>query len=64
MAATHFSTPDSLLHLMATPETGATDLYGIGTKGAALIRPDGFVAWRSPKEEGDLSSALLKLLGR
>ncbi len=42
--------------------------YGIGSAGAALIRPDGFVAWRAPAAhadpEGELSGALGAALAR
>ena len=43
-------------------------LYGTGADGAALIRPDGFVAWRAsaaePDPEGSLTRALRSALGR
>ena len=35
------------------------ELYGVGDAGAALIRPDGFVAWRS-RETGDDAGEMLK----
>ena len=38
--------------------------YGIGSTGAALVRPDGFVAWRSPNSSGDLGLALRSALCR
>jgi putative polyketide hydroxylase len=34
------------------------DAYGISSTGASLVRPDGFVAWRSPDDARDCSSAL------
>jgi 2-polyprenyl-6-methoxyphenol hydroxylase-like FAD-dependent oxidoreductase len=34
------------------------DAYGIGATGAALVRPDGFVAWRSSGGSGNLGAAL------
>jgi hypothetical protein len=44
------------------------ELYGIGREGAALVRPDGFVAWRTrggPESEGDaLADALTAALAR
>ena len=47
---------------------GFEDLYGIGREGAALVRPDGFVAWRTqggPESEGDaLAGALDAALAR
>jgi putative polyketide hydroxylase len=42
-------------------------LYGIGPDGAVLVRPDGFVGWRSPglsrNPQDDLASALSTLTG-
>jgi hypothetical protein len=44
------------------------ELYGIGAEGAVLVRPDGFVAWRTrggPETEGNvLADALTAALGR
>ena len=43
--------------------------YGIGPGGATLVRPDGFIAWRS-RDDGDpagtatLTAALARLLRR
>jgi 2-polyprenyl-6-methoxyphenol hydroxylase-like FAD-dependent oxidoreductase len=45
---------------------GFTDLYGIGDEGASLVRPDGFVAWRT-REAPDgarLRGALALVLDR
>ncbi|GHF28206.1 FAD-dependent monooxygenase [Streptomyces morookaense] len=39
--------------------------YGVSRKGAVLVRPDGFVAWRSPDGgEDDPEAALLEVLTR
>ena len=38
--------------------------YGIGRDGAVLVRPDGFVAWRSPGAADDAVSALGAALAR
>ena len=42
------------------------ELYGTGAAGAALIRPDGFVAWRAHAAAADpaavLASALTHIL--
>jgi hypothetical protein len=42
--------------------------YGIGPDGASLVRPDGFVGWRSrgavPDPSAELSRALTRLLAR
>jgi putative polyketide hydroxylase len=44
------------------------ELYGTGERGATLVRPDGFVAWRTqgaPESEGDaLADALAAALAR
>lgn len=40
--------------------------YDVSSEGAVLVRPDGYVAWRSvegPAEQGDLERALLRILG-
>jgi 2-polyprenyl-6-methoxyphenol hydroxylase-like FAD-dependent oxidoreductase len=37
---------------------------GISARGALLIRPDGFVAWRSKKQTGDLQQELEQVLTR
>ncbi|MGW0038852.1 FAD-dependent monooxygenase [Gordonia sp. NPDC003376] len=43
------------------------DTYGIGAAGAVLVRPDGYVAWRSPdrsvREGSELVDALTEILG-
>ena len=46
------------------PEGRFTKTYGITERGAVLIRPDGFVAWRAETEEGDLTGAVTKILAR
>ncbi|MEV5341630.1 FAD-dependent monooxygenase [Streptomyces sp. NPDC052676] len=42
--------------------------YGVGSDGAVLVRPDGFVAWRSPGAAADpqqqLEDTLARVLGR
>lgn len=38
--------------------------YGITEKGAVLIRPDGFIAWRAVSEEGNVTEVLSKILSR
>jgi hypothetical protein len=47
---------------------GLEALYGTGPEGAVLVRPDGFVAWRSsgshPEPEGELAAALGSALAR
>jgi hypothetical protein len=44
----------------------ALELYGIARAGAALVRPDGIVAWRSrgAYAADDVSSALDRVLSR
>jgi hypothetical protein len=45
-----------------------TTALGIGQSGATLVRPDGFVAWRSAEltdqPHADLRGALDRILGR
>ncbi|MCT4351708.1 FAD-dependent monooxygenase [Streptomyces sp. Je 1-79] len=45
-----------------SPESGLdwAELHGITADGAVLVRPDGFVAWRSPKGSADPDTALRK----
>lgn len=38
------------------------DAYGITASGAALVRPDGFVAWRAPSADGASSAVLVREL--
>ena len=47
-------------------DTGArfTKLYGLSTRGACLVRPDGFVAWRSEAAVADHAAALREALAR
>lgn len=37
---------------------------GIGASGALLVRPDGFIAWRSPDESADAEEILARSLAR
>jgi 2-polyprenyl-6-methoxyphenol hydroxylase-like FAD-dependent oxidoreductase len=46
------------------PERRFHDAFGISPTGATLIRPDGFVAWRSPTRAVDPVAALSAALGR
>ncbi|WP_185845694.1 hypothetical protein [Kibdelosporangium aridum] len=36
--------------------------YGVTEQGAVLVRPDFFVAWRTPDASGDLAGALCEVL--
>ncbi|RSS56442.1 FAD-dependent monooxygenase [Streptomyces sp. WAC06614] len=51
-----------------TTEEGAealwTHAHGIGVQGAVLVRPDGFVAWRSPDAEADPRGRLTEVMRR
>ncbi|ONI77895.1 FAD-dependent oxidoreductase [Actinosynnema sp. ALI-1.44] len=48
-----------------TPENGDwARAYGVGPDGAVLVRPDAFVAWRSPGPVDDQDKALVDALGR
>ncbi|MBW5484399.1 FAD-dependent oxidoreductase [Streptomyces bambusae] len=48
------------------PDTGAeklwTQAHGVGVQGAVLVRPDGFVAWRSPDADPDPRATLTRLM--
>ncbi|MEU6660207.1 hypothetical protein [Streptomyces sp. NPDC046821] len=46
------------------PETDAdwAEAHGVGAGGAVLVRPDGFVAWRSEGPAADPESELRKVL--
>ncbi|QGN32988.1 FAD-dependent monooxygenase [Microlunatus sp. Gsoil 973] len=48
------------------PSDGWTDRYGIGPRGASLVRPDRFVAWRTadPADPAALEAALRTILRR
>jgi putative polyketide hydroxylase len=52
---------------LAGAEAALLDAYGIGAEGAVLVRPDGYVAWRSPgaPDSGShvLRDALRQILG-
>lgn len=52
---------------LADPEGAWPDAYGVAADGAVLIRPDGYVGWRSRGSDGGagaLSAALDRILGR
>ena len=53
---------------LADPDGAWQDAYGIGDAGAVLVRPDGYVAWRSPGAADDpertLRAAIDTVLGR
>jgi 2-polyprenyl-6-methoxyphenol hydroxylase-like FAD-dependent oxidoreductase len=40
------------------------ELYGVGSSGAVLVRPDGFVAWRAAGPAGDAAAELRGALAR
>jgi putative polyketide hydroxylase len=40
------------------------ETYGVGAGGATLVRPDGFVAWRSPGSVDDAQSVLEQVVAR
>ena len=41
-----------------------TEAFGISPAGASLVRPDGFVAWRSETDQDDPRAALREALAR
>ncbi|WP_330347630.1 FAD-dependent oxidoreductase [Streptomyces sp. NBC_00582] len=56
--------PDAdLTPLDGPPGTDWRAAHGIGVGGAVLVRPDGFVAWRSPGPVADPQSTLRQVLG-
>ena len=38
--------------------------FGIGSRGASLTRPDGYIAWRAEDLPTELAAALTDILGR
>ena len=46
------------------PEGRFAETYGISAKGASLVRPDGFIAWRSADDVADCAKALRVALAR
>ena len=50
------------------PDGSLADLYGIGASGAAVVRPDGHIAWRlaveTPSSRSELRQAVETALGR
>ena len=59
-------------HHLGDPDDVVGGAYGIGDGGAVLVRPDGFVGWRSPETAGldgrqageRIAAALLAMTGR
>jgi putative polyketide hydroxylase len=49
---------DIQAHLIDDSTGTFTSAYAISTTGAVLVRPDGFVAWRSERLPDDPSAAL------
>ena len=49
---------------LGDPEDAFSDAYGISRAGASLVRPDGFVAWRSGTLLSDPAAALRETLAR
>jgi 2-polyprenyl-6-methoxyphenol hydroxylase-like FAD-dependent oxidoreductase len=46
------------------PQGAVADAYGIGTSGAALVRPDGFVGWRGQAAGEDANRIIAEVLRR
>lgn len=49
---------------LADPGNSFCATYGISTKGAVLVRPDGFIAWRSRGEATDTQGVIAAALAR
>jgi hypothetical protein len=47
---------------IADPTGAFTEAYGITPSGAALVRPDGFVAWRAKAADADAGTVLPRVL--
>ncbi|MFJ3922016.1 FAD-dependent oxidoreductase [Streptomyces sp. NPDC090022] len=48
--------------LVPEPDTDWAEAHGITDRGAVLVRPDGFVAWRSPGAEKDPGRTLTEVM--
>jgi 2-polyprenyl-6-methoxyphenol hydroxylase-like FAD-dependent oxidoreductase len=46
------------------PDGLFAESYGVSAKGASLVRPDGFIAWRSAQEPADCGGALRAAVAR
>ncbi|HEY2146167.1 MAG TPA: FAD-dependent monooxygenase [Steroidobacteraceae bacterium] len=46
------------------PDEGFPEAYGISAGGASLVRPDGFIGWRSSGEAADCAAALREAVAR
>jgi len=57
------SIPLSVITEPSDPEALAA-AFGIGAAGASLVRPDGFVAWRTSTPAEDPAATLREVLGR
>ncbi|MCB5181824.1 FAD-dependent oxidoreductase [Streptomyces antimicrobicus] len=53
---------DAVLVTEEDAETLWTHAHGIGVQGAVLVRPDGFVAWRSPDADPDPRARLTEVM--
>jgi putative polyketide hydroxylase len=49
---------------LGDPDGSFSAAYGISSRGATLVRPDGFVAWRSQGESSDPTTVLAAALAR
>jgi hypothetical protein len=49
---------------LGDPDGSFSAVYGISSRGASLVRPDGFVAWRSEGEASDPTDVLAAALAR
>jgi len=54
-AASHFPGLPLETHVV---DGDVTSAYGISSSGASLVRPDGFVAWRSPSGSDEAAGVL------
>jgi putative polyketide hydroxylase len=49
---------------LGDPDGGFAEVYGMGADGAVLVRPDGFIAWRTKEACDDAEAELADVLGR
>ena len=49
---------------LGDPDGRFAEVYGTGAEGAVLVRPDGFVAWRTRGTQADARDVLGNVLGR
>jgi aklavinone 12-hydroxylase len=54
--------PSLAIPAVQDPTGELADRYGIGDRGASLVRPDGVIAWRTAEPPTDPTAQLAKVL--